>query len=163
MKPRGNLELRIEAAPGLNGGAALGVDRALTNGPMLLSGRVVVNAHDGQRAVRQPRVAHLLRDRDVQKENVRSRNDGVGHFPGARLARSNGVLANATERREKAVGNEAREPAVNAVAVEEKGEGRERALHGGLHIGLHSGHDMEVMRDIFYMASFQIQFLFDFN
>jgi hypothetical protein len=32
-----------------------------------------------------------------------------------------------------------------------------------LRSGLHSGHDMEVMRDIFYIASFQIQFLFDSN
>ena len=174
MKPRGNFELRIEAAPGLNGSAALGVDGALTNGPMLLSRCVVVNAHHRQRTVRHPRVAHLLRDRDVQKENVRSRNDGFGHFPGARLARSNGILANATERREKAVGNETREPAVDAVAVEEKSElGLRSRLSAELRSaklrsaelrsGLHSGHDMEVMRDIFYIASFQIQFLFDSN
>ena len=161
MKPRGNLELRIEAAPGLDGRAALGVDGALTNGPMFLRGRVVVDAHDRKRAVRQPRVAHLLRDRDVQKKNMRSRNDGLGHFPGARLARSNRVLANTTERREKAVGDEAREPAVNAVAVEEK----------SVFLGLRSAelrnernrHDMEVTRAIFYIVSFHVQFLFDSN
>ena len=60
MQPRRNIELRIEAPPGLDGRAALGVDGAGTDRPMLLSGRVVVNAHDRQRAVRHPRVAHLL-------------------------------------------------------------------------------------------------------
>ena len=74
---------------------------------------------------------------------MRSRNDGLGHFPRARLARSNRVLANTTERRKKAVGDEAREPAVNAVAVEEKSELglRSAKLRSGLHIGLLRRHD----------------------
>ena len=120
LQPGRDLQLGIESLPGLIGSTASGVNRALTDGPVLNGRGVVVNAVNRQRTSILPHVTDVLRNADIQKKNVGS-NQLVVARPGRPLVRRDGEhIHDPTVGLERRVGNVGGEPAINAVAVEDE-------------------------------------------
>ena len=119
VQPEGHRLLGKEVAEHLQCRARLDVNRIAIRRPVLLRRRVVINAVHGERARLQPLLALTEIEAHVDHENMRVLD--LAHGRHARAGRRNGMHLDRAGLRELEVGNEGREPAVNAVAVEENG------------------------------------------
>ena len=118
VQPLGLRELRVEEAPRLKRRTAVRVNRALR--PLRNRRRMVVNALDAQRTRLLPFLTGKLGHRDIKEPDMRSFHR-LGSGPGVGLRGRDGKhldLAVVLELAKRKVG---REPAVDAVAVEENG------------------------------------------
>ena len=121
VEPERHRKRGIEMRPRLHGGAGFHVNGTAL-GPVLHRRRMVINALDGQRAMRHPMLASRLRNGDVHHEHVGAFQNGRRR-PGVGLTRRNGIHGECSFDAKDAVGDIAGEPSVNAVAVEENGVG----------------------------------------
>jgi hypothetical protein len=100
--------------------AALGMDGTRMSGPLLDRRRMVIDAVNRARTGLEPLLARVLRNRYVQEPDVGSFHR-LGGRPRVRLRGSNRKQLNLAVLAKSVVGKVRREPAVNAVAVEENG------------------------------------------
>ena len=120
VKPRGNRHIGIEVLVRLKGGAVLGVNRARFGGPLFNGGGVMVDTLDGTGAGLHPFFANVGGHRHIKEPHI----SAFHHFrrrPGIGLRGRDGKHLNSAVLMEIAVGEVGREPAVDAVAVEENG------------------------------------------
>lgn len=129
VEPLWDGRIRVEVLMRLESRAALGMDGARMSGPLLNRRRMVIDAGNGAGASLEPLLTEVRRDRNVQEPHVGSFHR-LGGRPRVRLRGRDRKQLNLTVLAESVVGKVRREPAVNAVAVEENGR-------------LESGHGLE--------------------
>lgn len=120
VKPLGNLQIGVEVLVRLEGRATLRMDGAGVFGPLLGRRRVVVDAANGSCASLIPLLTDMSRDRNVQQPNVGSFHLIRGG-PRIWLRGRDRKQLNTAVRSQRMIRKVSREPAVNAIAVEENG------------------------------------------
>jgi len=120
VEPLGDRSIGVEVLVRLESRTAVGVDGACMNGPLLDRRRMVIDAGNGAGTALEPLLASTLRNRNVQEPNVSSFHR-LGRRPRVRLRGGDRKQLNVAVLAESVVGEVRREPAVDAVAVEENG------------------------------------------